>query len=147
MVDAVDSKSTSERSAGSSPAMGTMDFLCFEADHGKHFAIPLSDAISIMLDPVITSVPGTFDSFSGIANYQGELIAVVDISIAFSDKSENGKFVVVVSGEHVFGIKVAEMLGIVRDDLPDHCSLVDVKDFEKSLLAGNHFKANEIELF
>ena len=46
-----------------------MDFLCFKASHGKEFAIPISDAVSIVANPVISHVPGAVDSIVGIAKY------------------------------------------------------------------------------
>lgn len=124
-----------------------MDFLCFKANHGKQFAILLTDAVSIIADPVVTHVPGTNRSVSGMTKYLDELIAIVDVSIAFSGESENGKTVIVVNGKDHFGIKVEEISGIVRNQLPFDCALIDVKDFEKNILTGKHLEENDVDFF
>lgn len=124
-----------------------MDFLCFKASHGKEFAIPISDAVSIVANPVITHVPGAADSIVGIAKYLDDLIAVVDLSLALEGEYEKVETMIVVKGQFQFGILVEQVTGIVRNNMPLGCSLLDVRDFENNLRANKASHVNDVEFF
>ena len=124
-----------------------MDFLCFKGNHGKDFAIPISDSVSIIASPIITRAPGAVKSVLGMTKYLDEIIAVVDLSLALEGEYEQVETMIVVQGNSQFGILVERITGIERNSIPDGCSLLDVRDFEKNLDGNRASHIIDIELF
>ena len=85
---------------------------------GYGLLIHMTDALEIMAMPTITRVPGTYEWFSGLSNYRGKLITVIDLDCLISgQKSPSTKAErLIVLSEHFSvpcALQVTKLYGLI----------------------------------
>jgi twitching motility protein PilI len=117
---------------------------------GFNFVCPLSQVSEILTWPVITTVPGAYPWFKGVANLRGRILSVTDLQGFITKKThqENilSRILVVAFDGNFYGFSVEQVLGVERffgEEIKPIGALKELKEY-LSFAEGVFEKAHEL---
>lgn len=120
-----------------------MDFLCFTIRENK-IAIRILDVYTLIDKTELTHFPNQEGKSVYLINYFDKLIPIFEVN---NDFNVNGKSIIVIAGESLFGLFVDSIDDIFRHTVPNGYELMSKEDFEILVRNGRDDRASQVELF